>query len=570
MKEMPDKSVFDALHPFSFITDEDGGILIVGSSLRKIYPEIEKYQNFRDAFVVIQPLLGMVRLKPIDFRDELLVLAHPSDPTAQLRGQVVQLDREGRRFVFSLNPSIVQAGQLSRMGLEISDFVLGDPIFDFLMLLQTQITAQKKVEAVNERLAWDNKVATLLHRLAIDAYEATNLDDVYGIIVSAVCHELGWDVGHVFWIDPDQEESIASSPIWNVSDPEKFHAFHESTTRYRFKHGQGLPGRVVQARKAIWVPNVLVDLDFPRRESLANIDQLTGVGVPVFVSGEVVAVLEFFSEKRFADTEKMLRFFDVLALQVGNAVARYRSAVAEKEHLAALVNASKMVTLGEIAAGVAHEINNPVSTISLISHILRRMAASEQISSQELLVQLSRMNACVEQITHIVSELKSFSRNASQDPLAETRIKDVVDRTLDLCHARFMSQGVELIVGDIPSEWKIRSRPSQISQVLLNLLTNAYDAVSGSEKRWIRLEGTERPDRYELSVSDSGPGIPPDLRRKIMSPFFTTKPPGKGTGLGLSISSSIMREHGGSLTLDEEAPHTRFFLRFPKSPARQD
>lgn len=564
MSAIPDKSAFDALHPFSFITDESGGILTVGSSLRKIYPEIEKHQNFRDAFVIIQPVLGLERSKPVDFFDELIVLAHPRGQGIQLRGQVVRLDREGRRFIFSLNPAIVQADQLSRMGLEFGDFVIGDPIFDFLMLLQTQMAAHRKVQVMNERLEWETRIATLLHRLAVRAYEATNPDEIYGIIVSAVCHELEWDVGHVFLVDRDQEKPIVSSHIWTVTDLEKFSAFHESTERYQFKPGEGLPGRVFESRKSIWSSNALVDPNFPRKKSLSNVEHLTAVGVPVIVSDEVVAVLEFFSEKTFPSAEKMLRFFDVLALQVSNTIARHRAMIVEREHLAALVNASKMVTLGEIAAGVAHEINNPVSTISLIAHILRKMAASGTVSPHDLSTQLSRINTCVEQITRIVSELKLFSRNSAQDPLAEAHIKDIVEQTLDLCHARFMSQGVELIVGEISGEWRIECRSSQVSQVLLNLLTNAYDAVSATNTRWIRLDGVDRGDAFELSVSDSGPGIAPEFRSKIMSPFFTTKPPGKGTGLGLSISRSIMHEHGGSLTFDDQSQHTRFVLRFPK------
>jgi C4-dicarboxylate-specific signal transduction histidine kinase len=117
---------------------------------------------------------------------------------------------------------------------------------------------------------------------------------------------------------------------------------------------------------------------------------------------------------------------------------------------------------------------------------------------------------------------------------------------------------------EIPASWEVECHPSQISQVLLNLLNNAYDAALAQPDRWIELDARDQGSLVEISVTDSGPGIPRELARKIMDPFFTTKPPGKGTGLGLSISSNIMTDHGGSLSLDQNSPHTRFVMSLPK------
>ena len=108
----------------------------------------------------------------------------------------------------------------------------------------------------------------------------------------------------------------------------------------------------------------------------------------------------------------------------------------------------------------------------------------------------------------------------------------------------------------------------QICQVLLNLLQNAYDELVDWEgDRWVKLDVTFCPGWVVFSVSDSGPGISPEHRAHIMEPFFTTKPVGKGIGLGLSTSRSIALEHGGTLELDEESPHTCFRLKLPLSDA---
>ena len=109
-------------------------------------------------------------------------------------------------------------------------------------------------------------------------------------------------------------------------------------------------------------------------------------------------------------------------------------------------------------------------------------------------------------------------------------------------------------------------RPVQISQVLLNLLSNALDAVENTENPWIAIEAEAIPEKQEIEIriTDSGPGIPNAVAEKMMNPFFTTKPSGKGTGLGLSISTRIMQEHGGTLRLDRSHPYTQFILRLPR------
>jgi signal transduction histidine kinase len=110
----------------------------------------------------------------------------------------------------------------------------------------------------------------------------------------------------------------------------------------------------------------------------------------------------------------------------------------------------------------------------------------------------------------------------------------------------------------------LECRPTQITQVLLNLLNNARDAAEESEERWVQLDVTELADWIRISVTDSGKGIPVEIREKIMSPFFTTKAVGKGTGLGLSITKSIVDSHRGTLILDEESVQTRFVIELPK------
>lgn len=115
-------------------------------------------------------------------------------------------------------------------------------------------------------------------------------------------------------------------------------------------------------------------------------------------------------------------------------------------------------------------------------------------------------------------------------------------------------------------EIKISCHPAQISQIILNLLNNSFDAVSVLEEKWVRLVVKENKNDVEIQVTDSGKGIPYEYQSKLTQPFFTTKASGKGTGLGLSISQVIAEAHHGELYLDKESKNTRFIVKLPTLP----
>jgi C4-dicarboxylate-specific signal transduction histidine kinase len=143
-------------------------------------------------------------------------------------------------------------------------------------------------------------------------------------------------------------------------------------------------------------------------------------------------------------------------------------------------------------------------------------------------------------------------------------VAKIVADTLEICRAKFKAHRVELILPQAIPELSVPCREVQISQALLNLLQNALDAVlEGEGERWVRLEIEPRHDAVALSVIDSGPGIPVEIRARVMEPFFTTKPVGKGTGLGLSLSKTIAEDHEGSLEHGEDHGHTRFSIILP-------
>ncbi|HOZ49335.1 MAG TPA: PAS domain S-box protein [Candidatus Hydrogenedentes bacterium] len=234
------------------------------------------------------------------------------------------------------------------------------------------------------------------------------------------------------------------------------------------------------------------------------------------------------------------------------------------EQRAQMANASRLSSLGVMASGIAHEINNPLAVISVAAEEMAELVAQENPASEWHRRIVATIIRNVERIERIIRGLRSLSRDGATDPFSMKSLRTIVDDTLELCRVRFRTHGVELIAPAEGPDIEVECRGTQLSQVLMNLLNNAESAVENLEEKWVRVSINDRGDTVELSVTDSGKGLPPVLRERILEPFFTTKEVGKGTGLGLSISKSIIERHRGELFLDTDSVNTRFVVRFPK------
>jgi signal transduction histidine kinase len=227
------------------------------------------------------------------------------------------------------------------------------------------------------------------------------------------------------------------------------------------------------------------------------------------------------------------------------------------------VQTTKLTALGEMAGGVAHEINNPLTIITVRCEQLLKNIENETVDIDSFKNSLEKINQTADRIAKIVKGLKAFSRNSEKDPMGPMPVKEVLENTIELCRDKFRLGGIKLSVERVP-EVEISCRESQIVQVLLNLLSNAYDAVELLEAKWVNVSVVAKNDKVLISVTDSGKGIPVEVAENIMRPFFTTKPVGKGTGLGLSISKEIIRDHKGALYIKKDSEHTCFVVDLPR------
>jgi signal transduction histidine kinase len=236
---------------------------------------------------------------------------------------------------------------------------------------------------------------------------------------------------------------------------------------------------------------------------------------------------------------------------------------------AQLVQAEKMKSLGQLVAGVAHELNNPIGFVHANLQLLdeyivklddvQKQGGDTSKSREAITKLLMRSREGTERVKKIVQDLRTFSRMDHAE-LQDADLHEELDRTLALMEPRFKNSiVVERDYGELP---RVRCYPGQLNQVFLNLLMNACDAIEDRGRILIRTRRT--PDGVRLEFHDDGPGIDQDVQRRIFDPFFTTKPVGVGTGLGLSLSHGIIERHGGRIHVSSTPGHgTTFVIELP-------
>jgi PAS domain S-box-containing protein len=233
----------------------------------------------------------------------------------------------------------------------------------------------------------------------------------------------------------------------------------------------------------------------------------------------------------------------------------------------ALREAQKLASMGSLAAGMAHEINSPLQVITGLSERITRQLESGQLDEGRLKRDIATVNHCGWNIANIVRSLLTYARE-SPGQVASHNLNEIVKDALLLTEHQLKTWSNISVLSDLGRNLPpLSCERTQIVQVLINLLTNARDAMPNGGKITIRTRYNAEHNRFKLQVSDTGTGIPKEMQTKIFDPFFTTKPVDQGTGLGLSIVFGIVKTHGGDIKV-ESAPKqgTTFTISLPKEP----
>jgi signal transduction histidine kinase len=357
--------------------------------------------------------------------------------------------------------------------------------------------------------------------------------------------------------------------------------------------GEGIAGAVAQSGTAIIVPDARRD---PRVST--RVDAMTGfqtrsiLCVPIRFRGTVLGVIQLLNKEEGTFNEQDQELLELIAAEAGVAIenaqlygtleervrlrtkeladanAQLTQALGElKQAQTRLIQSEKMAALGNLVAGVAHEINTPLGAIASNTDILNRglrkltsLTGEQGDSTITMLAQLIQTNAeACRRISAIVKDLKTFSR-LDEAEWKSADLREGMETTLTLVH-HLHKDRITIIreYGDIPPT---ECRPGQINQVFMNLLVNAVQAIEGTGTIWIRMKAEGGTIRVE--VQDTGIGIAPEHLGKIFDPGFTTKGVGVGTGLGLSICHQIMADHQGSIqVVSERGRGSTFTLILP-------
>ncbi|MEC9283572.1 MAG: ATP-binding protein [Bdellovibrionota bacterium] len=235
-----------------------------------------------------------------------------------------------------------------------------------------------------------------------------------------------------------------------------------------------------------------------------------------------------------------------------------------------IIRSSRLANMGEMAAGIAHEINNPLAIIIGFADRISSLIGKEEINKEKIASASARISEMTERIASIIKSLRQFSRDASKDEKVIVRVSDVVDDALTLSQEKLTADKIIVKTEEVSREHLLKVQRTELSQAIYNLIINSQEHLSTNDlaEKWISITSEIKGDRVILYITDSGMGIPQNIEQKILNPFFTTKEIGKGMGLGLPIAKSSVETMNGKLYYNKSAQHTQFIIELPYNSQR--
>lgn len=228
-----------------------------------------------------------------------------------------------------------------------------------------------------------------------------------------------------------------------------------------------------------------------------------------------------------------------------------------------LIHSAKLASVGEMAAGIAHEINNPLAIIQAKAAFLAKQLAKSPLDLKRFQEDLDKIQVTCQRISKITKSLQTLTRTGDDGSFVQINLVSVLKDTLEIFQQKMKNSNIKFELS-IPETLFAEAYDIQIGQVIVILMNNAIDAVASHTEAWIKLSVFEQGQNIFLISENSGAPLPLEVQARLGQAFFSTKEAGKGTGLGVSISKKIMAKHGGALDYDATSPHPRFVAWWPK------
>ena len=408
-------------------------------------------------------------------------------------------------------------------------------------------SAQEQVKRQNVRLA-------TLNAISLTVSSSLDLNEVLNSTIDEMLEILGPDCVRIYLLDDKKE-------ILNLAAHRGFSAgFIEKDHRRSRRVGDGLLGKTVLTRETEVVDNLSRPED-PYVDSIAEEGILSTVYVPLVLKREPVGVMCVCSRSEFEFSEDYVEFLTAIGNQIGMAVRNAmlyeganRAYQELKEVQEQVLRSEKLASLGKLSATIAHEINNPIAAVLTYVKLMMKLAKKGHFSqdraediSRYLGTMASEMTRCGE----IVKNLLAFSRR-TKIAIKPQNIDQIINRTLALTSHDLELKEIQFeseIAPDLPM---VRCDFRQVQQVLLNLISNASEAMEGGGVLSISAKLSKKNGFMEITISDTGCGISEEDQKNIFEPFFTTKEEGKGVGLGLSVVYGIITNHNASIEVESE------------------
>jgi two-component system, cell cycle sensor histidine kinase and response regulator CckA len=424
------------------------------------------------------------------------------------------------------------------------------------------------IHDISDRKRAEREIS-LLQSLALAISESRSMTEALTLTIQTICEAAEWDYGEV-WLPEATPEGEQLRPILTWSRPDRgFEAVEAACEGLSFNLGRGLPGRVWQAKKTIWLGDLvsLLETEYKRSRIAVDSGVTAVVGVPILSRDEPVAVLLFFLRDTHNEPPRLLDLVTAAAAPLGNAIRR-KQAEDELEHhrqqLEELVAertqqldasheqlrlADRLAAIGTLAAGLGHDMNNVLLPVRCRLDALEAIELPGEMREQFQAVR--RSVAYLQQLSDGL-HLLALDPDDQDATTGRTNIHEwwgQVGALLRKALPRHVSFEVDLAEG-LP---EVSVAPHRLTQAVLNLVVNSGEAIveKGDVRLWARAHDDGRA--VHVAVKDTGVGMTEEVKRRALDPFFTTKTRGLGTGLGLSLVRGVVQGAGGLLRI-ESAP----------------